>query len=154
MKNNIDDAFIRRFNSMLKFSFPDAAQRALIWKKSLPQKALFKLKPGVVNDNNFPHDIRDNNESADIPESVKKYELTGGNILNVVHYAGIKAVEALYELEKRSKKEEWEGANINLPGQRNHDYSDNGKSQLIIYLSDILDGVKRELIKEGKPFSG
>jgi len=154
MKNNIDDAFIRRFNSMLKFSFPDAAQRALIWKKSLPQKALFKLKPGVVNDNSFPHDITDNNESADIPESVKKYELTGGNILNVVHYAGIKAVEALYELEKRSKKEEWEGANINLPAQRNHDYSDNGKSQLIIYLSDILDGVKRELIKEGKPFSG
>jgi hypothetical protein len=95
-----------------------------------------------------------NNSPVDIPESVKKYELTGGNILNVVHYAGIKAVEALHEFEKRSKKEQREGDNVNLSGQRNHDHSDNGKSQLIIYLSDILDGVKRELIKEGKPFSG
>jgi hypothetical protein len=33
MKNNIDDAFIRRFNSILKFPFPEAAQRAVIWKK-------------------------------------------------------------------------------------------------------------------------
>jgi len=154
MKNNIDDAFIRRFNSILKFSFPDATQRALIWKKSLPQKALFKVKPRVVNDNNSPHGITHNNEPVDIPESVKKYELTGGNILNVVHYAGIKAVEALHELEKRSKQEQCEGDNINLLGQRNHNYSDNGKSQLIIYLSDVLDGVKREMIKEGKPFSG
>lgn len=135
MKNNIDDAFVRRFNAILKFPFPDANQRAQIWKKALPEDAVFRRRtasgdPPIVTE-----------ELVDIPETVKKYELTGGNIINVVHYAGIKGVEALYEGNHVKQVEVAEG------------YPEGEEPQLTIYLSDIIDGIRRELIKEGKPFS-
>lgn len=101
MKNNIDDAFIRRFNSIIRFPLPSETDRAIIWKKS------------------FPHHISFNN-NIDVPEAVKKYELTGGNIINIVHYSCLKA------LEKQGNE---------------------------IFLDDVLNGIKRELHKEGKPFS-
>jgi SpoVK/Ycf46/Vps4 family AAA+-type ATPase len=147
MKNNIDDAFIRRFNSILKFPFPDPDQRALIWKKTLPKEALFKKKTLVGN----PPSIEE--ERADIPEAVKKYELTGGSIINVVHYASLKAVEALYDKENNSKKDQKQFIGAGLKRQEYQNSSNNEKPKLIIYLSDVLDGIKRELIKEGKPFS-
>ena len=52
MKNNIDDAFIRRFNSILKFPFPEASQRALIWKKSFKIMMIFLINDNV-NSSNF-----------------------------------------------------------------------------------------------------
>jgi SpoVK/Ycf46/Vps4 family AAA+-type ATPase len=101
MKNNIDDAFIRRFNALIKFPLPSEGDRAAIWKKS------------------FPHHIRFSN-NIDVPEAVKKYELTGGNIINIVQYSCLKALE---------------------------------KQQTEIYLDDVLNGIKREMHKEGKPFN-
>jgi AAA+ superfamily predicted ATPase len=149
MKNNIDEAFIRRFNSILKFPFPDQNQRALIWKKSLPKEVLCRKNRIAVKLSSMPE------EPVDIPESVKKYELTGGNVINIVHYASIKAVEALHESKQENKKEFAIRQGIVSPSS---DYSEvevckeNGK-QFTIYLSDVLDGIKRELIKEGKPFT-
>lgn len=74
MKNNIDDAFIRRFNSIIKFSLPDEAERALIWRNSFPNARKFK------NDIN-------------VPDMVKRYELSGGSIVNIVQYACLKTIE-------------------------------------------------------------
>lgn len=110
MKNNIDDAFIRRFNSILKFSLPEAEERVKIWRLA------------------FPKDVRFSNEqeeTVDIPDLVKNYLLSGGCIVNVVHYASIKALERYNEQN----------------GAKN------------IYLSDVLYGIKKELLKEGKPFN-
>ena len=73
-KNNIDDAFIRRFNAIIQFSLPSEEDRALIWKKSFPQHIGFC-------------------EDIDIPSLVKKYELSGGNIINIVQYSCLKALE-------------------------------------------------------------
>jgi AAA+ superfamily predicted ATPase len=101
MKNNIDDAFIRRFNSIIKFSMPDENERVEIWRKCFPSRIRFE-------------------EDKDLPQLVKKYELSGGNITNIVQYACLKAIE---------KKGE------------------------TIYLQDVLNGIKREMHKEGKPFS-
>lgn len=101
MKNNIDDAFIRRFNAVIRFGLPSEDERVLIWKKS------------------FPHHIAFSND-MDIPELVRKYELSGGNIINIVQYACLKA------LENNSRE---------------------------IALNDVLNGIKREMHKEGKPFS-
>lgn len=109
MKNNIDDAFMRRFNAILKFTVPEAADRAKIWKLSFPEEALF---------------FNDKNEKVDIPELVKNYVVSGGSIVNAVHYSCIKAIE-------KSTPE---------------------KDQKSIYLSDVLDGIRKELLKEGKPF--
>ncbi len=101
MKNNIDDAFIRRFNAIIRFSLPTEEDRALIWKKSFPGHIGFL-------------------DGIDVPEQVKKYELSGGNIINIVQYSCLKALE-------KNKQE--------------------------ICLEDVLNGIKREMHKEGKPFN-
>jgi AAA+ superfamily predicted ATPase len=101
MKNNIDDAFIRRFNAIIRFNLPSEDDRALIWRKSFPQHIGFS-------------------DDVDVPELVKKYELSGGNIINIVQYSCLKALE---------------------------------KNKSEICLDDVLNGIRREMHKEGKPFS-
>ena len=112
MKNNIDDAFIRRFNAILKFSLPEADERAKIWRSAFPK------------DLKFCKDGEDEQGLVDIPELVKGHVISGGCIVNVVHYASIKAIGR------------YQGA----------------QSEKRIYLSDVLYGIKKELLKEGKPF--
>lgn len=121
MKNNIDDAFIRRFNSMLKFQLPTAEDRKQIWGKLFPENKSYVDKSGKTIENEV------------VLELIKSYELTGGNINNIVHYACLKAYER----------------RVDNPYQS--DYAE--KTGLVIHLPDILSGIKRELIKEGKPFT-
>lgn len=151
MKNNIDDAFIRRFNAILKFTFPDPQERSLIWQKSFPKNARFFYKPvSPLNDINI-----EKLKVMEVAEMLKKYELTGGSIINVAHYASLKAVDrrnieqpaieaiAAYDVECMVK-------------QNGRNYTEiepeEAEPKLKIYLSDIQNGIKRELIKEGKPF--
>lgn len=70
-KNNIDSAFARRFNAVIHFPLPSAGERIRLWEKAIPQslKADFDCK-----------------QLAD------KYEITGATVMNVVHYAALKAV--------------------------------------------------------------
>ena len=74
-KSNIDEAFLRRFNAIVKFPFPDARQRRRIWEVSLPEKAELEQR-------------------VDLEELATRYKLTGGNIINIVHYASLKAVSS------------------------------------------------------------
>jgi len=131
MKSNIDDAFMRRFNTVLKFPFPDANERASIWAKSFPQQCVFARDPKGEN----------GADALDIPEVVKKFELAGGSIINAVHYASLKAVE-------RQEHDAGLRADTNENGSHQPDRS------LIIYLTDVIHGIKKELTKEGKPFLG
>jgi hypothetical protein len=74
LKGNMDRAFSRRFQSMIKFKIPDAEQRRRLWVNSFSQ--------ATVLENGFPlHDL------------AKTYELAGGSIINVVQYASLKAAE-------------------------------------------------------------
>ncbi|MDH3697304.1 MAG: hypothetical protein OEQ81_01470, partial [Flavobacteriaceae bacterium] len=70
-KSNMDEAFMRRFNAIIKFPFPAYTERKEIWDLSFPKNVKFK------ND-------------VDIPSIVAQYELSGGSITNVVQYACIK----------------------------------------------------------------
>ncbi len=72
-KDNIDEAFTRRFQSIIAFEMPGAKERAIIWKSNLPQK--LKIDPQI-----------------DWEEVSKKYELTGSNILNVIHFCCLKVL--------------------------------------------------------------
>lgn len=81
LKSNLDDAFLRRFNTIIHFPFPKLEERELIWKKSFPVQ--------VVVEENFL-------------SNAAKYELAGGNIINVVQYACICA------LNKNSEVISWE----------------------------------------------
>lgn len=119
-KSNIDNAFIRRFNSILHFPLPKAEERKLIWQYLFPENALFgdRVGEGAI-------------EGLDIPERVKNHELTGGNINSIVHYASLKGMERRYS----------ERVSPDCP-----------HTGLIIYLEDVVSGIAREMIKEGKPY--
>ena len=124
MKNNIDDAFIRRFNDIVKFTIPNEDERKEIWEKSFPENA----------------------DIDDIPNKVKKYELSGGNIINVIHFAAIQAVKRKkVSMEKKL-----------LVYNNNGHFAERAQgdsNKLKFYLEDIIDGIRREMLKEGKPFS-
>lgn len=72
-KNNIDAAFLRRFNSLIYFPMPDADERFLIWKKSLP-------------------DFLNCEDSINLRLFAQKYVMSGASILNAVHYATLKTL--------------------------------------------------------------
>jgi SpoVK/Ycf46/Vps4 family AAA+-type ATPase len=72
-KSNMDEAFVRRFNAIIRFPFPDEAERVAIWRASMPDGATFE-------------------NGADLPALLGKFELAGGNIINVLHHACLKAI--------------------------------------------------------------
>ena len=94
-------------------------------------------------------------DTLDIATEVKKYELSGGSIMNVVHYAGIKGVERYAQAvdSKKTVKPQMAGVMENDSSSIKEDDFRSPKPKFTIYLSDVLDGIKRELIKEGKPFA-
>ncbi|MEC4004853.1 ATP-binding protein [Flavobacterium sp. SUN052] len=73
-KNNIDDAFLRRFNSIISFSKPNAEERMQLWKKALPDSI-------KVND------------EAIFDKISKNYELTGAQIVSAITYACLQTLE-------------------------------------------------------------
>lgn len=98
LKSNIDEAFLRRFHSVVYFPAPGPEQRKKLWQ------------------NMFSSPVR---TAADIDWNhiAAKYEMTGGTILNVLRYCALQAVQR-------------ENPEINT--------------------EDILEGIKKELRKEGK----
>lgn len=74
LKANLDEAFSRRFQSMIYFGLPDAEQRLRLWKNVFSRKS--SLEP-----------------SLDLNLIAQKYEMTGGAITNVVRYASMQALK-------------------------------------------------------------
>ncbi|UYQ93544.1 ATP-binding protein [Chitinophaga horti] len=71
-KNNLDEAFLRRFHAIIHFPVPNEEERRQLWEKSLP--ASLKLSPGV-----------------DVKQLSARFDLTGAAILNVMQYATLRA---------------------------------------------------------------
>ncbi len=74
-KSNIDEAFIRRFQSVIYFPPPTAEERFLLWKKTLP----------IQKDLRLPTD-------EELKAMAKKYEITGSGIVNVVQHCALDAL--------------------------------------------------------------
>ncbi len=74
LKENIDAAFLRRFNNIVEFPMPDTQQRNAIWQKILSE----------LVDNQI--DI--NSEEWD---EIAKIELSGGAITNIINYVMLKS---------------------------------------------------------------
>ena len=66
-KSNIDEAFIRRFQSIIHFPMPRIQERQLLWEKSFPKKI----------------ELHDN---VSFSQLAQKFELSGADIMNVVQY--------------------------------------------------------------------
>lgn len=98
LKSNLDEAFLRRFNSIIHFPIPDATQRQSIWQKAFPENVKLDF---------------------DLQEVATRYELAGGSIINVVQYACLKALQ-------RGDEE--------------------------IRMREVLQGIRREIQKEGRLF--
>jgi DNA polymerase III delta prime subunit len=72
-KNNIDTAFLRRFQSVIQFPMPKPAERSRIWKNAFSTKALLEKK-------------------LDLEQIAEKHEISGGTIMNVVRTVSLKAL--------------------------------------------------------------
>lgn len=98
LKNNIDEAFARRFQSIVYFPMPNAEERWKLWMNAFSNKSV--LSPNI-----------------DMEEIAYEFELSGGAITNVVRYTSLKALS---------------------------------RNSNIIELHDLINGIKKELKKEGK----
>ena len=74
MKSNIDSAFTRRFNTMIQFENPGPAERLKLWKNYFPAKATA-------------------DKNLNIKQIARDYEITGANIVNIIHYVGLQAMK-------------------------------------------------------------
>jgi hypothetical protein len=99
LKANIDEAFARRFQSVVYFPMPDSDQRLRLW-----QGMLGKSPPPMADD-------------VSLERLADDFELSGGAITNVIRFAAIKALR---------------------------------RSERFITQGDLLKGVARELMKEGR----
>ncbi len=72
-KTNIDEAFMRRFNSCIYFPLPKAEERFRLWQKAFPPHVTFT-------------------KEVDFKALAQKYELTGAHIINIVHYTCLSAL--------------------------------------------------------------
>jgi len=72
-KDNIDEAFTRRFQSIFAFELPGPKERELLWRKNFPEK--LQISPDI-----------------DLQLVAKKYDLTGSNILNIIQYCSLKVL--------------------------------------------------------------
>ncbi|WP_231373995.1 ATP-binding protein [Aureivirga marina] len=92
LKGNLDEAFSRRFQSMIYFPIPEADERYLLWKKAFGDKLAL-------------------DKDVDLFEISKKYEIAGGAISNILRYCAIKAkqrntnIVLLSDIEKGIRKE-------------------------------------------------
>ncbi len=73
LKSNMDEAFARRFQSMVYFPQPSHSLRHKLWQ------------------NSFRH--FEFNEDVDLKDIAKNYELTGGTIINILGYVSLRAAE-------------------------------------------------------------
>jgi SpoVK/Ycf46/Vps4 family AAA+-type ATPase len=73
LKSNIDEAFARRFQSVIYFPLPDSDLRYKLWKRMLPETWI-------------------ENSDIDLRGISSEYELSGGAMTNVVRYCALKIV--------------------------------------------------------------
>lgn len=71
-KNNIDDAFLRRFHNVIHFPIPGIMERYKLWTQSVPSGM------NVEDDIDWMH-------------IAEKYAVTGAEIVNVMYYSALKA---------------------------------------------------------------
>ncbi len=73
LKGNIDDAFMRRFQSTIHFPLPTAEERYKIWK------------------NGFSNAV-ELDKSIDLREIAEKYEIAGGAVINIIQHCSLRAL--------------------------------------------------------------
>ncbi|THU40583.1 ATP-binding protein [Niastella caeni] len=99
-KSNLDEAFLRRFHSLIHFPMPNSAERLLLWQRSMPANL-------------------ERHADIKLEELAKQYEISGASILNAVQYATLQTY---------------------------------ARNNGVICQKDLIDGVRKEYLKEDKSF--
>ena len=92
LKGNIDEAFARRFQSMIYFPVPNEEERLILWKKA--------FAPPLVLDSEI-----------DLTNIARDHVITGGAIINVLRHCAIRAKQRnsetvfLQDIEQGIRKE-------------------------------------------------
>lgn len=73
-KDNIDQAFTRRFQSIVNFPIPSAEQRKVLWQQAFSERVA--LEPAI-----------------NLASIAAKYEIPGGVIVNIAQYCSIKSLK-------------------------------------------------------------
>lgn len=73
-KSNIDEAFVRRFQSIIHFPMPSSRERLQIWENAFPPKVSLS-------------------KEADLGDIARSYELSGAGIMNVVQFCCLQALD-------------------------------------------------------------
>jgi len=73
LRGNIDEAFSRRFQSMIYFPMPGAEERLRLWRGAFSRQS--RLEPGV-----------------DLAQIAEEFEVSGGAIVNVLRYSSLMAL--------------------------------------------------------------
>jgi hypothetical protein len=74
LKENMDQAFARRFESIVYFPLPGAKERLRLWQKGFSPKANLE-------------------RAIDLKNIAGTYELSGGDIMNVIRFVSLQAIE-------------------------------------------------------------
>lgn len=74
VKSNIDDAFSRRFQSIIHFPAPGIEERTRLWQKAFPERVRLA-------------------DDVNLSALAQRYDLTGAEIVNIVQYACLRAID-------------------------------------------------------------
>ncbi len=75
LRSNVDEAFLRRIDVVVEFSLPSPEQRERLWRKLIRREV-------------------PRGDDIDVPYLARSFELSGGNIRNVVLAAAFEAADA------------------------------------------------------------
>lgn len=73
LKDNIDEAFLRRFQAIIHFPLPRPGERLRLWKKAIPTAVTL-------------------DKSVNLKSLADQFELTGADIVNIVHHCCLEAM--------------------------------------------------------------
>ena len=127
-KENLDQAFVRRFQSIVHFPMPNDEERLLLWKKALKK---------ISHSSTDSDDSRTGGErytfgyadDIDIEAIARKIEISGAAIDNVIRYCVLNTFKRYFA------------------NHRNRQKTDHF---CIIGRDDLLNAIRRELNKEGR----
>lgn len=74
MRSNIDEAFVRRFQSIIYFPMPRVGERLKLWSNAFSKKSVL-------------------DDKINFREISSSYEISGGSIMNVVRYATLMSLK-------------------------------------------------------------
>lgn len=82
LKGNVDEAFVRRFQSIIQFPMPTAEERYKIWSQGFSSSVELE-------------------KAIDLYEISKKYEISGGAIINIIQHCSLRALSRESNLIKQ-----------------------------------------------------